>query len=202
MLGRRLRRRGAARRLGPVSPIHARRAPDVSRPSAAPLSHDDAGPSVIIRLPHRCRRYCGPPSRPGIATTPVTISDAGPRGRARPLRQPARPAARDAAQSACRRPALRRPSPRRIRGRLPLPRRPHARRHELARRARPAAGGDHPQNGRRRQSHDARRADPAGPRLDPPNGPAARPRHHDVLVTALQAPRPLVLDAFQSAPLH
>jgi transposase len=53
-----------------------------------------------------------------------------------------------------------------------------ARRHQLARRTRPAAGRHHAQDVRRWQSHDEGRADPTDPRLGPAHLAAARARRH------------------------
>ena len=145
-----------------------------------------------MRLDHPSSSLCPPGAgaaagRPRDPRSPPRRHRLGPRprGRARPLRQPPR--------TGCSR---RRPSrladARRFAahlrtefdGRLPLPLRPHARRHQLARRARPAACRDHPQDVRRRQSHRcaARRPSRSSPRSSaPPSSAASTPR--TVLVT-------------------
>ncbi|MBA3641346.1 MAG: hypothetical protein H0W53_19160 [Acidobacteria bacterium] len=110
-----------------------RGAPDLSRPSAPPLPHDDAGPSPTSVCP------AGAGTAAGRARHPRSISRrrrvrARPRRRARPLRQPPRRPAHRAAQPPRRRPALRRTPHDRIRRRLQLPLRPHPRRHQLPRR--------------------------------------------------------------------
>ena len=61
----------------PVPPIHPRRASDVSRASAPSLSHDDAGPSASSVCPAGRQRCCAPPWPRAIAIAAGTVSDHG-----------------------------------------------------------------------------------------------------------------------------